>query len=105
MRTLKFIVNKQLIEKDPDCDFSGLVPGTSKYLQAKFTFSEEWNGCRKAVVFRNLINKEFPVPLINDTCVIPAEVLVNKKFRLYVVGAKDNGYYITTNKAEVKQNG
>lgn len=28
MRTLKFIVEGQAIKQDPNCDFSGLIPGT-----------------------------------------------------------------------------
>ena len=39
MRTLKFVVDKQIIKQNPDCDFSGLVPGTDGYLQAEFSFS------------------------------------------------------------------
>lgn len=30
MRTLSFIVDKQIIRKDPECDFSNLVPGTTR---------------------------------------------------------------------------
>ena len=29
MKTLRFIVDNQTIRKDPYCDFSGLVPGSS----------------------------------------------------------------------------
>lgn len=45
MRLLKFNVKSQLITKDPDCDFSGLVAGTKNYLKAYFTFSSEWDNC------------------------------------------------------------
>lgn len=105
MRTLKFNVDRQIISKDPECDFSGLVSGTSKYLKAAFDFSEEWDGCRKAAVFSNIINEKIAVPIINNSCEIPSDILIFKKFRVSVVGAKDDGYYITSNKIEVRQNG
>ena len=41
MRTLEFIVNNKSIIRDPDCDFSGLFPGTEKCIMAHFSFSEE----------------------------------------------------------------
>ena len=34
MRSLKFIVNGQIIEKDPSFDFDNLVPGSDGYLKA-----------------------------------------------------------------------
>lgn len=34
MRILKFIVDKQIIRRDPNCDFSNLVSGTKGYLKA-----------------------------------------------------------------------
>ena len=70
MRTLKFIVTGQHIEKDPTCDFSG---GTENYLQAEFVFSDEWAGRKKAATFWKL-GREFPVELHGDkiaTCKIP----------------------------------
>ena len=39
MRTLKFIVEGQIIKQDPSCDFTNLVPGTEGYLRAEFSFS------------------------------------------------------------------
>ena len=48
-RTLVFKINRQKIEKDGD--FSGLVKGTRGYLQASFSYTNEWNGCKKAAVF------------------------------------------------------
>lgn len=40
MRTLKFIVDEQIIRQDPNCDFSNLVPGSKGYLQAYFHFPQ-----------------------------------------------------------------
>lgn len=41
-RTLNFIVNGQTIVKDQMCDFSKISPGTSGYLKAYFSMSNEW---------------------------------------------------------------
>lgn len=105
MRTLKFIVSGQLINPDPKCDFSGLVPGTEGFLQAEFVFSREWNDCVKVAGFYSLMGTEFPPQLlINNTCVIPKEALAKKIFKIKVIGKKDD-FKITTNKISVVQNG
>lgn len=104
MRTLNFIVDKQLIRPDPNCDFSGIVSGTKGYLRAEFSFSKEWEDCRKVAVFKKTINEECYAPLIGNACMVPDDVLSQKKFRVSVIGEKDQ-YRITTNRTEVKQNG
>lgn len=101
MRTLKFIITAQAITKDPDYDFSGIVAGTEGYLQAEFSFSEEWAGCRMAAVF-SCLGKEYPRPIKDGSCVIPAEALEWDNFGVRVVGQRD-GYRITTNEIKVKQ--
>lgn len=101
MRTLKFIITGQKITKDPDCDFTGIVAGTQGYLQAEFSFSEEWAGCRMAAVFSSL-GKEYPRPVIEGKCEIPKEALTWDNFGMRVVGEKE-GYRITTNEVKVKQ--
>ena len=102
MRTLKFIVSGQTIRKSPDCDFSGLVAGSKGYLKAKFQFSNEWHGCKKAASFW-LDGKEHAVLLDDfESCLIPDEALANDKFEVSVTGVK-NKYKITTNKTKVRQ--
>lgn len=101
MRTLKFIIAAQAIIKDPDCDFSGIVSGTKGYLYAQFSFSEEWEGCRMAAVFSSL-GKEYPRPIKNGGCEIPAEALTWDYFGVRVVGQREN-YRITTDEVKVKQ--
>ena len=103
MRILKFIVSGQQIKKDPSCEFSGIVAGTKGYLEVSFKFSDEWKGCKKAVVF-NSLGKEYPVPLVEGKCNIPEGALSAKMFTVRVVGEYD-GYRITTNKTEVFQDG
>lgn len=106
MRILKFIVDGQLIAKDPNCDFSNLIPGTSGYLEASFSFSREWNGCKKAVAFYSPLGMEYPPQMLsdNDRCVIPSKALEKRSFMIQVVG-KGEDYKIKTNKIMIFQNG
>lgn len=101
MRILKFIITAQSILKDPDCDFSGIVAGTKGYLRAEFSVSGEWVGCRMAAIF-SCMRKEYPRPIKNGSCVIPAEALEWDNFGVRVVGQRDS-YRITTNEVKVKQ--
>lgn len=101
MRLLEFNVSSQCIHKDPNCDFNNLVAGTKNYLRAKFTFSDEWDGCTKAVSFWRG-EKEHAVLLTGDTCDIPPEVLTGATFRVSVTGQHDD-YLLTTNKILVRQ--
>lgn len=101
MRVLKFIITAQSIQKDPACDFSGIVAGTEGYLQAEFSVSQEWSGCRMAAVF-SCLGKEYPQPIRNGNCEIPAETLTWDNFRVRVIGQRE-GYRITTNEINIKQ--
>lgn len=83
MRLLNFIVNGQHISKDPNCDFSKIVAGSSNYLKAHFTFSPEWQDCKKAASFWRGSN-EHAVLLKNDMCDIPPEVLTGLTFGVSV---------------------
>lgn len=106
MRTLRFIVEDQIIKQDPNCDFNDLVPGTKGYLQAEFVFSPEWNGFVKVATFHSIMGKEYPPQVLKDgkTCTIPVEALKRRTFKVGVIGKK-NGVNMTTNKVAVSQNG
>lgn len=105
MRTLKFIVTGQVIRPDQSCDFSGLVPGTSGYLKAGFSFDEDWKGCEKIVEFRRYLSDDpESIRLVNDACMIPEESLTRNSFKVSVIGIRP-GYRIKTGNAEVKQDG
>lgn len=106
MRTLNFIVNDQIITRDPNCDFENLVPGTEGYIKATFSFSKEWNGCVKVAQFKSFMGVEFKPQVLTDgvSCMIPAEALAKKRFYVSVIG-KNNEYTIKTNSVEVCQNG
>ena len=101
MRLLKFNVNAQHIQKDPNCDFNRIVSGTKDYLRAHFTFSSEWEGCTIVASFWRG-NDEYAVFVKNGECDIPADALVGPTFRVSAVG--QNGHsLITTNKVLVRQ--
>lgn len=103
MRTLKFIVDGQIIRPDPECDFSGLMPGTEGYLQAEFTFSNEWKSTPKVVAFYSRLGKEYTPQVLKDdgTCMIPLEALKKRIFKVRVIGK--NG--LVTNRLEIDQKG
>lgn len=95
MRVLDFIVSGQTVKPDPLCDFTGIVAGSSGYLQARFRFSSDWAGCKRVAVF-SCEGREYPTPLVNNACEIPAEALTGSAVRVYVVGQRGT-YRIPTN--------
>lgn len=106
MRTLSFIVDEQIIKQDPSCDFTGLIPGSEGYIQAKFSFSSEWRKCVKVAAFYSVLGTEYPPQLLQDgkSCMIPAEALKHKNFKIQIIG-KDGNVKLTTNKLTISQNG
>lgn len=106
MRTLVFNVKNQIIEREPSCDFSGLVAGTSGYLKAKFVLSTAWDNCAKVVGFFSKDDKELtPCVLESDnTCLIPADALKYHEFKIRLYG-KRKDYTITTQPITIKQYG
>lgn len=101
MRLLKFNVDAQHIQKDPNCDFSNIVAGTKEYLRAQFTFSPEWQDCILVASFWRG-KDEHAVFIENGECMIPSEALTGNMFRISVIGQRGT-YRITTNKIAVKQ--
>lgn len=106
MRTLKFIVEDQIVRPDPNCDFSGLVPGSKGYLKAEFSFSKAWDGYTKVAGFYSMMGREYKPQILKDgkTCTIPAEACAKSQFKLRVLGMK-NANTLTTNKLAVSQDG
>lgn len=107
MRTLKFIIDGQIIKPDPSCDFSNLIPGSEGYLKAEFKFSPEWTGTSKVVGFYSMMGREYPPQVlnINNVCDIPQEALKHEKFKIQLFGLRGADFKITTNKLVVSQNG
>lgn len=106
MRTLKFIVNGQTIRSDPNCDFTGLVPGSEGYLKIEFAFSSEWSKFTKVVTFWSSLGKEMAPQILEDgkTCMVPNEILSRRIFGIQVIGKKDD-FKLVTNKIFVHQEG
>jgi hypothetical protein len=105
MRTLSFIVEKQIMKPDPNCDFSGLVRGSAGYLRASFSFSPEWNGCHKVVEFRRNGRECEPQHLEDGrTCMIPAKALAGSTFDIRIMG-QNGDFTLTTNRVIVNQDG
>lgn len=89
MRTLKFIINDLILNRDPSCDFTRLIPGTEGYLKAEFDFNSTWDNCVKVVGFYSADgSKEYTPQILRDgkSCIIPYEVLKHSKFRIKVLG-------------------
>ena len=105
MRVLEFIVEDQILSKNPSCNFEGLVPGTEGYLQARFSFSPSWNGYVKAASFWHG-NEECDPQLLRDgyTCMISSDALKGKTFGISIVG-KNGNQVLSTNKILITQNG
>lgn len=103
MRVLKFIVNGQNIECDPECDFSNIASGSRGYLYAQFQFSEEWRGCKILARF-HCRGKEYPVPLLKPLCRIPDDALIGNRVGVSLVG-QHKDYRIPTNKVYFMQGG
>ena len=106
MPILHFIVNGQNVVLDPNCDTTGLVPGTEGYVMAEFTFSKEWDSCIKVAAFYSNLGREFEPQILKDgnVCIIPYQALQKSIFKVKVFGKKD-GYTICTNKVTVHQKG
>lgn len=106
MRVLKFIVNEQIIEKDPTCDFNDLIPGSEGHLFAEFSFSRHWDDCIKVAAFYSPLGYEYEPQVLKDgkTCMIPADALKRSVFKVRVIGKKQV-LKLTTNKVTVNQKG
>lgn len=102
MRELRFQACGQRLKKQTDCDFSGLVAGSEGYLRAKFEFSSEWDGCKKAASF--WVDEQEHGALLDsdDSCIIPPEALTGELFQVSVVGMK-TGYKINSTRTKVRQ--
>lgn len=108
MRTLRFIVDGQAMSPDSSCDFSGLIPGSEGYLRAEFSFTSEWNGCAKVAAFYSPMGIEYEPQVLKDgkSCIIPAEALKKRSFKIQVIGEnREKRYKLKTNEVAVCQNG
>lgn len=103
MRVLKFIVNGQSLQKDPNCDFSGIIRESIGYLVAEFSFDSAWKGCTIAASFWHF-GEEHAVLVQNNRCMIPDEALRGFSVGVTLRGVR-KGYSIATNKTIFEQGG
>lgn len=105
-RTLKFIVDGQILKCDPECDFDNLVPGSEDYIEAEFSFSKNWYNHIKVVEFRSVMGTEYKPQLLKGgrSCMIPVEALKRRAFKIRVIGKKGVSK-IRTNQITITQSG
>lgn len=106
MRKLIFLVDGQTLRQDPNCDFSGLAPGSEDYVQAEFRFSPEWHGFNKVAAFYSRLGNEYEPQLLTNgaTCIIPVEALAKTIFKVEVLGMKGLTK-LRTNRLTIEQRG
>ena len=106
MRTLEFEVRGQKLERKKSCRWENIVAGSVNYLRVKFYFyGNEWTEYDKAVSFfadGKDAGEEGVLLDNNDSCVIPARILIGPEFSLSVSGIKGNNM-IKTNRVTVEQ--
>lgn len=51
MRTLRFCVDGQKLQRNLKSDFTGIIRGSRGYLQCSFSLSKEWANCKIAASF------------------------------------------------------
>ena len=86
---MTLIINNQKIEtKHPLSIY--YVSGSVGLYSIDFSFSDDWEGFSKTAIFRNRYSSEtFSVPLEEDSCEIPEEMLyVPNEFVVGVYGEK-----------------
>ena len=83
MRLLKFNIDAQQIQKDPECDFSNIVSGTKDYLKAQFTFSPEWQDCTIAQILSVMLST-FQVKLSQNSF----NLIYNLGERCFIIDSK-----------------
>ena len=107
MRVLKFIVEDTTIRKDPTCDFTGLVPGSTEPVRAEFTFSSDWKSKVKVAGFWSIMGAEYEPQAINDdgSCEIPIEALSKLAFKIQVLGQKRGSEIKRTDVITIYQSG
>ena len=98
MRTLSFVVDRQIIKRDSKCDFKDLVSGTRGYICFQFSFSKDWEGTKKAISFLNKDGSEIDAGLLDESGSYSISDRIASKteitFKLY--GVKDNFKILTS---------
>lgn len=102
MRILRFCVDGQKLQRDPESDFTGIIRGSKGFLQCGFNLSREWAGCKIAASFYRFDQEIDAAPVIGENCMIPDSVTDYREFEVSLVGVR-KGYRITTNRVKIEQ--
>lgn len=103
MRTLKYIVTGQKIERDLKCDFEDIKKGTNNYINLLFVFDSEWNNTIKVISMKNSNGVETNRVLENNQVLLPLQVTDGSLFYFELYGKKTDGTIIRTNTEYVWQ--
>lgn len=104
MRTLRFIVDKQRMRKDPKCDFGSIVAGSIGYLEAEFKVSSDWANCAMIAYFTGMTEDEAEYePVTNGKCKIPSNVLTGKAFTVQLIGTIGEDYKLVSTREIIMQ--
>lgn len=103
MRTLKYIVTGQKIERDLKCDFEDIKKGTNNYINLFFVFDSEWNNAIKVISMKNSDGIETNRVLENNQVSLPLQVTDGSLFYFELYGKKADGTIIRTNTEYVWQ--
>ena len=75
---IHFKIKNQQIER---LDSNKLVEKSKEYVKAFFIFSDDWNGHEKTITFTsNKDNISYNVELVEDSCLVPWEVITSFGF-------------------------
>ena len=102
MRILRFCVDGQKLQRDPESDFTGIIRGSKGYLQCSFSLSKEWANCKIAASFWRFDEEIDAAPVSGGNCTIPDSVRDYREFEISLVGDRE-GYRITTNRVKIEQ--
>lgn len=103
MRTLKYIVMGQKIERDLKCDFEDIKKGTNNYINLLFVFDSEWKDTIKVISMKNSDGIETNRVLENNQVSLPLQVTDGSLFYFELYGKKTDGTIIRTNTEYVWQ--
>ena len=93
-----FKIKNQQIER---LDNNKLVEKSREYVNAFFTFSEDWQDHKKTITFTSKKdNVSYNVELTEDKCLVPWEVITSAGF--LISGFGEGKSFITLNEIEVK---
>nr|DAN85155.1 MAG TPA: hypothetical protein [Caudoviricetes sp.] len=103
MRTLKYIVTGQKIERDLKCDFEDIKKGTNNYINLLFVFDSEWKDTIKVISMKSSDGIETNRVLENNQVSLPLQVTDGSLFYFELYGKKTDGTIIRTNTEYVWQ--